>query len=67
MGGRAVRPRPHNPAFEVIYVYSRREGTLDLNFRGACQAVEPLQGMFATAILKFAELPHDVPILSSKS
>ena len=28
-------PRPHNPAFEVIYVYSQRDGTLDLNFRGS--------------------------------
>jgi hypothetical protein len=44
--------RPYNPAFEVIYVYSRKEGSLDLNFRGSYKAVEPLQGMFATAILK---------------
>ena len=29
--------RPHNPAFEVIYVYSERDGTLDLNFRGFVQ------------------------------
>jgi hypothetical protein len=51
--------RPHNPAFEVIYVYSQREGSLDLNFRGSRKAVEPLQGMFATAILKLPELPPD--------
>jgi len=51
--------RPHNPAFEVIYVYSQREGTLDLNFRGSRKAIEPLQGMFATAILKLEELPPD--------
>ncbi|MGE3601586.1 MAG: hypothetical protein AB7N70_39290 [Dehalococcoidia bacterium] len=51
--------RPHNPAFEVIYVYSRRDGTLDLNFRGTHQAVEPLQGMFAAAILKLRALPPD--------
>ena len=49
--------RPHNPAFEVIYVYSQKEGSLDLNFRGSHRAIEPLQGMFATAILKLAELP----------
>ncbi len=49
--------RPHNPAFEVIYVYSQRDGTLDLNCRGAHKAVEPLQAMFATAILKLSELP----------
>lgn len=51
--------RPHNPAFEVIYVYSQKEGTLDLNFRGSYKAVEPIQGMFATAILKLDELPPD--------
>lgn len=51
--------RPHNPAFEVIYVYSQLEGSLDLNFRGSHKAVEPLQGMFAAAILKLDELPPD--------
>jgi hypothetical protein len=51
--------RPHNPAFEVIYVYSQKEGSLDLNFRGSHKGIEPLQGMFATAILKLAELPPD--------
>ena len=51
--------RPHNPAFEVIYVYSQKEGSLDLNFRGSRKAIEPLQGMFATAILKLPELPPD--------
>jgi hypothetical protein len=52
-------PRPHNPAFEVIYVYSQKDGTLDLNCREANKAVEPLQAMFATAILKLSELPPD--------
>lgn len=51
--------RPHNPAFEVVYVYSKKEGSLDLNFRGSYKAVEPLQGVFATAILKLSELPPD--------
>ena len=51
--------RPHNPAFEVIYVYAQKEGSLDLNFRGAYKAIEPLQGMFTTEILKLAELPPD--------
>ena len=50
---------PHNPAFEVIFVYSQKEGTLDLNFRGTRKAVEPLQGMFATTILKLDKLPPD--------
>jgi len=49
--------RPHNPAFEVVFVYSQKEGSLDLNFRGSYKAIEPLQGMFATAILKLDDLP----------
>jgi hypothetical protein len=55
----AFDPRPHNPAFEVIYVYSQGDGTLDLNFRGSRKSVEPLQGIFASAILKLDELPPD--------
>jgi hypothetical protein len=51
--------RPHKPAFEMIYVYSEKDGTLDLNCRGANKAVEPLQAMFATEILKLSELPPD--------
>jgi len=51
--------RPHNPAFEVIYVYSQKEGTLDLSFRGSYKAIELLQGMFAMAILKLGTLPPD--------
>lgn len=51
--------RPHNPAFEVIYVYSQKEGSLDINYRGPLKAIEPLQEMFATAILKLSELPAD--------
>lgn len=52
-------PRPHNPAFEVVFVYSQSEGSLDLNFRGANKAIEALQGMFATTILGLEELPPD--------
>lgn len=51
--------RPHNPAFEVVFVYSQNEGSLDLNFRGTHKAIEPLQAMFATTILKLPELPPD--------
>jgi hypothetical protein len=58
VGGQFDR-RPHNPAFEVIYVYSQKEGSLDLNFRGLHAAIEPLQGMFSTAILRLPELPPD--------
>ena len=51
--------RPHNPAFEVVYVYSQKDGSLDLNFRGANKSIEPLQEMFATAMLKLPSLPPD--------
>jgi hypothetical protein len=53
------KPRPHTPAFEIVYVYSQKDGSLDLNFRGSHKAIEPLQSMFATAILKLPELPPD--------
>lgn len=52
-------PRPHNPAFEIVFVYEQAEGKLDLNFRGSRKAIEALQGMFAQAILKLDELPPD--------
>ena len=51
--------RPHNPAFEVIFVYSQSEGSLDLHYRGSYKAIEPLQAMFAEAILQLPELPPD--------
>ena len=53
------QPRPHNPAFEVVFVYSQREGSLDLNFRGSPKAIEALQSIFARTILKRDELPAD--------
>ena len=51
--------RPHNPAFEVIFVYSQFEGSLDLNYRGSYKAIGPLQAMFAETILQLPELPPD--------
>ena len=49
--------RPHRPAFEVVFVYSQREGSLDLSCPGPYRVVEPLQEMFAKAILKLDRLP----------
>ena len=51
--------RPHNPAFEVVFVYSQKDGSLDLNYRGSYKAITPLQTLFANAILKLGELPPD--------
>jgi len=55
----AFQHRLHNPAFEVVYVYSQQQGTLDLNFRGSFKLAEPLQTMFAQTILKMDQLPPD--------
>jgi len=52
-------PRPHNPALQVVFVYAQQEGSLDLNVRGANKAIETMQGIFATAILKLEEIPPD--------
>lgn len=51
--------RPHNPAFEIVYVYAQKEGSLDLSFRGSSKAVGPLQAMFALSILNVEELLPD--------
>ena len=49
-------PRPHNPAFEIVYVYDQQEGSLDLYYKGNYKAIEPLQLFFAEAILGVDEL-----------
>lgn len=49
--------RPHNPAFEVMYVWSATEGTLEFHYRGGRAAVQPLQELFARHILKLDRLP----------
>ena len=43
--------RPHSPAFELIFVYERARGSLDLYCRSAPKAVRPLQEIFATTVL----------------
>jgi hypothetical protein len=54
------QPRPHNPAFEVVFVYTKAEGSLDISFKGVKKSVEALQGIFAQAILKLDEMPPDL-------
>ena len=56
VGGKLVL-KQHYPAFEVVFVYSREEGSLDVNFPGPYRALQPLQEMFAAAILKLDRLP----------
>ena len=42
-----------------MFVYSQNDGTLDLNYKGSYKAVEPLQNLFTSAILKLDALPPD--------
>jgi hypothetical protein len=51
--------RPHKPAFEVVFVWSEQDGTLDLNHRGSSQAKEHLLEIFGRTILKLEELPPE--------
>jgi hypothetical protein len=46
-----ARP-PRTPAFEVIFVYSQPNGTLDIFLRGDKKAIPDLQRIFAETILK---------------
>lgn len=52
-------PRPHNPAFEVVFVYSKVDGWLDISCKGPQKTLEAMQGIFGEAILKLDELPPD--------
>lgn len=52
-----LAPRPHTPAFEIVYIFSEKEGSLDLNFRGNYKRAEAVQAMFAKAILGLPGLP----------
>lgn len=56
--GKEFKRRPHHPAFEIIFVYSQNEGTLDIYLTGDRKPVPDLQAIFANAILK-AELGPD--------
>ena len=54
-----LQPKSHNPAFEIVFIYSQKDGTLDLHIHGSYQAVKPLQEMFVIAILKLEKLPPE--------
>jgi hypothetical protein len=56
--GKEFKRRPHHPAFEIIFVYSRNDGTLDIYLTGDRKPVPDLQAIFADTILK-AELGPD--------
>lgn len=48
-----------HPPFEIIFVWDAKDGRLDLYLSGDKKAVEPLQAIFAEAILGCEELPED--------
>ncbi len=56
--GKEFKRRPHHPAFEIIFVYSQNDGTLDTYLSGDRKPVPDLQEIFADTILK-AELGPD--------
>lgn len=47
----------HHPAFEIIFVYSEEEGSLDIYAPKNTKAVPVLQRIFAKTILKLDSLP----------
>lgn len=51
--------RPHNPAFEVVFVWSASDGSLDFNYRGTPKAKVALQTIFVRNVLKLDKLPPD--------
>ena len=51
-----LSPRARHPAFEIIFVYSKAEGSLDIHARGNTAAVPDLQQIFAEIILGFDDL-----------
>jgi hypothetical protein len=46
-------------AFEVVFVYDRDMGTMDVHAQGGRKVVEPLQKLFAKAVLGIALEPED--------
>lgn len=50
---------PHRlrPAFEVIFVYDSRHGSLDIYFQGSKRTIERLWQLFADVVLGIADLP----------
>lgn len=48
-----------HPPFEIIFVWDAKDGRLDLYLSGDRKAVEPLQAIFAEAILGCDEVPED--------
>jgi hypothetical protein len=45
-------PRPHQPAFDLIFVFCQQDGSLDISVKGDKQTLHDLQRIFAEVILR---------------
>ncbi len=54
--GGTLKSQAHHPAFEIIFVYSEAEGSLDIYAPKNSKAIADLQSMFAKNILKLETL-----------
>ncbi len=54
--GNVVNPRARVPSFEIIFVYTHSEGSLDIYAPRNTKYVEELQQVFTESILKLGEL-----------
>lgn len=54
--GGTLKNQAHHPAFEIIFVYSESEGSLDIYAPKNTKAIEDLQAIFAKHILKLDTL-----------
>lgn len=52
-----LRQRARNRAFEVVFVYCKDEGSLDICCKGGKKTVQAMQRIFGQAILGLEELP----------
>jgi len=52
-----LKPRAHNPAFEVVFVWLQKEGSLEVNTKGGPKVLAAMQEIFARHILKLKALP----------
>lgn len=50
-GDGTLKRRPHNPAFEIVFVFDEGEGALDLFVQGDKQVRQDLQKLFSRIIL----------------
>lgn len=53
-----LKNRSRHPAFEIIFVYTQAEGSLDIYAPRNTKAVQDLQHIFTETILQFNELDH---------